>query len=115
MLKRAHHAVIGIVVNLLARGNVEELPLAEPLLGSAGAKHPPHLRRDNVFFSRLATQEMVEASFREAGSVEGSSIEIADTRLPGGFQGCLGVPLRHRAIQIAERGRPEAQDCELDV
>src|SRR5262249_11790720 len=70
ILKRAHYPVIGVVVDLLARWDIEELALAKTLLGRTGAEEPPNFRRNDVFVPRLTTKKMIDPGLGEAGAVK---------------------------------------------
>jgi hypothetical protein len=106
---RAHHAVVGIIVDLAAVRYLEPLALSAAALRRAGLEDPPDLRRERVGVARLAPQEAVEARLGQPEPVERRGVVVADARLPRGIEDRVRLRVGNRAVEVAERRGAEAQ------
>src|SRR5207249_10644991 len=97
--ERAHDAVISVIIDFAARGDIEELADAETLRRLADLEQPADLGRNHILASGLAAQEMVEAGFGKAGAIKWCCIEIARAGLP-----CLGKRVRSEERRVGKRG-----------
>ena len=94
-------------------GHVEPFADAVALIGRAGAQVATDFGGNHIGIARFVAQEMVQPGFRQAKAIKRSGVEIAHARIPGAGQHGLGVGLGNRAVEVADRGRAEAQFGEV--
>ena len=97
----------------MRRGNDEPV-VVQSLDDLDRLEQAPDLRREDEGVARARREPGADASLGETESVVRGGVEVADTELPGGVEGCPRVLVRHLAIQVSELGTAERQPAYID-
>lgn len=103
---RTHDAVIAVVIVKLEGQRVNEAQFRHLVLGHR-FQQPADLGGQHVAVAWLGAQIVAEATFRQAETVMWRGVVIADAIRPRGVEDRLRVRIRHRLVEIAQRGAAE--------
>ncbi len=100
ILEGTHDAVIGVVEDSLERERL--LPVVGGCLrGAARPEQPPDLARQHI--PVLHAENVADDMLRLAVAIEGSGVEVADTRIVGVEDDHAGIGIVYRFVDSAER------------
>src|SRR5207302_5502221 len=110
-LHRAHHTVVGEIEHRIDRRH--SLVRLSRLGRRAGTQESAYFRGEHELVARLRTQHRTQSQLGEAVAVEGSGVEEADARLPGGLDHPVCLVVSNRLEQAAQGCGAQAKPRDL--